>query len=120
MPLVAWILKNPVPVLGALLLALFLYQNHQVKSLKAENLNLKTEISQVKVDQKTTLDNVRRLDNLETAIANTRSTQTIIRERIQDVPVLGEDRPFVSDPALLDRADIMRDTQERYKSPGSK
>ena len=116
MPILTWILGNPIKVLSIAVAAFVVFQFFEVRRLRDANADMKTEITQLQTDQKELLKNVGRIDALELSIANTRSTQTIIRERVNNVPVLAEDRPFVNDPGMLDRADIMRDAQERYKS----
>lgn len=57
------------------------------------------------------------VDSIRDLQLETTNTQVIVRDRIRDVPVKAEDRPFVDDPGLLDRASIMRNHQAEYTSP---
>ncbi len=62
-------------------------------------------------------ENAVTVDSIRDLQIKTTNTQVIVRDRIRDVPVKAEDRPFVDDPGLLDRASIMRDHQAQYTSP---
>lgn len=111
----SWFMKNPMFLIIAAVASLIAFQNFQISSLKSENSKAKNEIAQIKVDQKATALNLDRIDLIQQQQSQTRNTQTIIRERIVNVPVKGIDRPFVDDPGLLDRADVMREHQRSYK-----
>ncbi len=109
-----WLMAKPMLIAGALFLAFVTYQFLENRHLKEANADFKAEISVVRQEVKDTQENLTRVDTIQSANAGTRNTQTIIRERIQNVPVASTDRPFVDDPGLLDRVDVMRDHQRSY------
>jgi hypothetical protein len=111
-----WAFKNPTYILMIIIISYFGFQYMENQSLKAQNKALETQIEEVQTTLTQTTENLDRLDNIEQIVQGTTNTQTIIRERIRNVPVNEEDRPFVTDPGLLARVDIMRDYQESYKS----
>lgn len=111
-----WNLLNPGYMIILILAAYFTFQFIENKNLKAQNQALETRIEEVQTTLNQTQVNIQRLENIEQIVQGTTNTQTIIRERIRDVPVNEEDRPFVNDPGLLARASIMRDYQQSYQS----
>lgn len=88
----------------------------QVASNKAEIRELKANLEAAQKEYETFKGNVITVDNIAEYAKNTVHTQQIIRERIQNVEVKGEDRPYVDDPGLLERARIMREYQQAYRS----
>lgn len=111
-----WVLKNPVPVLGTIFVAFFLWTMAENKSLKAKNEDIKGQLEHVQEEQQKTQENISRVDGIQSEMQRTRSSQSTVRERIREVPVKGEDRPFINDPGLLDRIDVMRNHQQSYRS----
>lgn len=83
--------------------------SNQITQLEGQLTTLNTTFTDFKTNA-VTVDSIRDLQ------IETTNTQVIVRDRIRDVPVKAEDRPFVDDPGLLDRASIMRDHQAGYTS----
>jgi hypothetical protein len=111
-----WIIKNPLPIL-VLVIACFIYfQMIETNRLKIENQSLETRIESVQKENKDIRTNLDIVNTIQQQNSQVRDTQTIIRERIRDVPVYEEDRPFANNPGLLDRIDVMRDYQQSYRS----
>ena len=90
-----------------------MYENGRIK---AENAQLEAQVETIQQENKDTKENLEKIDILQQQSSQIRNTQTIIRERIRDVPVNEEDRPFANNPGLLDRIDVMRDYQQSYRS----
>lgn len=107
-----WILKNPVPVMVALAVALFAYTWNENKSLKAENKEMADAVQILEDEAETTKENLGRIDDLQNEIARVRNNQGRVRNTINEIPANEDDRPFVDNPGLLDRIDVMRDHQQ--------
>lgn len=107
-----WILKNPVPVMVALVVALFAYTWNENKSLKAENKEMADAVQILEDEAETTKENLGRIDDLQNEIARVRNNQGRVRNTINEIPANEDDRPFVDNPGLLDRIDVMRDHQQ--------
>ncbi len=111
-----WLMSKPMLIAGIVFLSFVTYQFFENRHLKEANADFKVEIAAVQKEVADTQQNLTRVDTIQSANAGVRNTQTIIRERIQNVPVASTDRPFVDDPGLLDRIDVMRDHQRAYGS----
>jgi len=107
-----WILKNPVPVMIALAVALFAYTWNENKNLKAENKEMAAAVQTLEDEAILTQENLGRIDDLQNEIARVRNNQGRIRNTINEIPANEDDRPFVDNPGLLDRIDVMRDHQQ--------
>lgn len=107
-----WILKNPVPVMVALAVALFAYTWNENKNLKAENKEMADAVQILEDEAETTKENLGRIDDLQNEIARVRNNQGRVRNTINEIPANEDDRPFVDNPGLLDRIDVMRDHQQ--------
>ena len=107
-----WILKNPVPVMVALAVALFAYTWNENKSLKAENKEMADAVKILEDEAIITQENLGRIDDLQNEIARVRNNQGRVRNTINEIPANEDDRPFVDNPGLLDRIDVMRDHQQ--------
>lgn len=107
-----WIFKNPIPVLIVIALAVFGWTWFDNQRLKKENEAIKDEIALVVDKQEVTQDNIVRVDDIQNEIARIRQGQADIRNRIDEIQVTEEDRPFANNPGLLDRVDVMRDHQQ--------
>lgn len=83
---------------------------NQIEKLQGELSEMNQSFTNYRANA-VTVDSIRDLQ------LKTTNTQVIVRDRIRDVPVKAEDRPFVDDPGLLDRASIMRNYQAEYTSP---
>lgn len=106
-----WVLKNPVPIMIALAVGLFAWTWNENKSLKAKNEDLATAVSTLERDAADTKLNLDRIGDLESEIARVRRNQGSVRTIINEIPANEDDRPFVDNPGLLDRVDVMRDHQ---------
>lgn len=106
-----WALKNPIPIMVALALALFAYTWNENKKLKDENKEMAVAVQTLKDEALATQENLGRIDGLQNEIARVRRNQGTVRETINEIPANEDDRPFVSNPGLLDRIDVMRDHQ---------
>lgn len=113
-----WILKNPISVMVALAVALFVYTWNENKSLKQDNADLSVAVQTLEDEVELTKENLGRVDTLQNEIARIRRNQGTIRENIDDIPANEDDRPFVNNPGLLDRVDIMRDYQRSIPRQG--
>lgn len=111
--IVGFFTKNPMLLIIMAVAGWITFQNFQVDRLKGENADLKEEVAQLAIDSEAVKKNLEAISIIQEEMAKTRSTQTVIRERIINVPVKAEDRPFVDDPGLLDRAGVMRDHQRQ-------
>jgi len=107
-----WILKNPVPVMVALAVALFAYTWNENKNLKDENKEMAAAVQTLEEEAATTKENLGRIDDLQNEIARVRNNQGRVRNTINEIPANEDDRPFVNNPGLLDRIDVMRDHQQ--------
>lgn len=107
-----WILKNPIPVMVALAVALFAYTWNENKNLKDENKEMAAAVQTLEEEAETTKENLGRIDDLQNEIARVRNNQGRIRNTINEIPANEDDRPFVDNPGLLDRIDVMRDHQQ--------
>ncbi len=107
-----WVLKNPVPVMVALAVALFAYTWNENKSLKAENKEMAAAVKILEDEAIITQENLGRIDDLQNEIARVRNNQGRVRNTINEIPANEDDRPFVDNPGLLDRIDVMRDHQQ--------
>lgn len=114
--ILGFVIGNPLLVIVPMIIGAFAFLYFQNQSLSASNKKMKDEIAVIKEDAKNTEENINRVDAIQQSSANIRNTHTIIRERMNNVEVLGEDRPFVSDPGLLDRARILRDYQRSVQA----
>jgi hypothetical protein len=106
-----WILKNPVPVMVALAVTLFAYTWNENKSLKEENKEMAAAVETLEAEAIITQENLGRIDDLQNEIARVRRDQGRVRNTINEIPANEDDRPFVGNPGLLDRIDVMRDHQ---------
>lgn len=107
-----WILKNPVPVMVALAIALFAYTWNENKNLRDENKEMADAVQTLEQDAAITKENLGRIDDLQNEIAKVRRNQGRVRSNINEIPANENDRPFVDNPGLLDRIDVMRDYQQ--------
>jgi len=104
-------------LLAVLITGVIIYQSgvnaeknaNQIESLQVDLTQLNTNFDAYK-------SNVVTVDDIQSLQSTTVRTQYEVRERIRNVPVIAEDRPFIVDPGLLDRVDIMRTHQESYSS----
>lgn len=85
-------------------------------AIQSENKQLQKDIIAVTESFNEYKKNALTVEKIEEIKMNTIHTQNTIRETIRDVPVNAEDRPFITDPGLNDRVDIMRQYQEKYTS----
>ncbi len=85
-------------------------QRNEIENLSTQLTTLSTTFNEYKKNAVT-------VENINELKRQTTNTQYLVRDRIRDVPVKAEDRPFVADPGLLDRVDIMREHQTQYTSP---
>lgn len=106
-----WIFKNPIPIMVALAVALFAYTWNENKSLKDKNEDLAASVQVLEDEAETTKLNLSRIDDLQNEIARVRRNQGRVRNTINEIPANEDDRPFVANPGLLDRIDVMRDHQ---------
>lgn len=118
MGLGGWILKNPIPVMVALAVALFAYTWNENKSLKQKNADMAVAVKALEDEAITTQENLGRIDGLQNEIARVRRNQGTVRETINEIPANEDDRPFVNNPGLLDRIDVMRDHQRTVPRQG--
>jgi cell division protein FtsB len=107
-----WILKNPIPVMVALAVALFAYTWNENKNLKDENKEMAAAVKTLEDEAIITQENLGRIDDLQNEIARVRNNQGRVRNTINEIPANEDDRPFVDNPGLLDRIDVMRDHQQ--------
>lgn len=106
-------------VLAVLTILGFIYwAGGQVESNKAKIAQLENDLAASKQAFESFKDNVITVDNISEYANKHTHTQQIIRERIQNVEVKGDDRPYRDDPGMLERARIMRDYQHTYKTGG--
>lgn len=114
-----WILKNPVPVMVALAVALFAYTWNENKNLKDENKEMAAAVKTLEDEAIITQENLGRIDDLQNEIARVRNNQGRVRNTINEIPANEDDRPFVDNPGLLDRIDVMRDHQQSVPRQGA-
>ena len=112
-----WVLKNPIPIMVALAVALFAYTWNENKSLKDKNEDLAASVQTLQDEAETTKLNLGRIDDLQNEIARVRNNQGRVRNTINEIPANEDDRPFVDNPGLLDRIDVMRDHQRTVPRP---
>lgn len=104
-----------VAIIAVIVLGFSIYQSGVNAEKSANQIeDLKEEVAQSNANIENLKKNVVTVDDIQNLQQTTVRTQYEIRERVRNVPVLAEDRPFVADPGMLDRADIMRSHQESY------
>lgn len=89
----------------------------KVEAQRNEIENLSTQLTTLSATFDDYKKNAVTVENINELKRQTTNTQYLVRDRIRDVPVKAEDRPFVTDPGLLDRVDIMREHQAQYTTP---
>lgn len=102
-------------VIGA---GFFIYNTGaKVEAQRGEIKELTTQLDKLNTTFEDYKKNAVTVENINELKRQTTNTQYVVKDRIRDVPVKAEDRPFVADPGLLDRVDIMREHQAQYTTP---